>query len=194
MYYFINNFEEDCLTMFLYLEQLPLFTTRNREKYGGGKPILSNVYGTTCFSHTVSHNKKFYRTKNPDGYGYLTKLRNSHPEFADIFKEFIELYGDSFKFNQVVINKDFKITRHLDASNVGESIIIGLGDYEGGELCLERDGKIQTHSIKERFLKFNGSKIYHYVKDFTGIRYSLVFYNTETPKKKLKNENLKPKQ
>lgn len=184
MYYFTNNFEDDCFTMFMYLEGLPLFKTRNRQKYEpDGKTILSNVYGTTCFSHTTSHNKKFYRTKNPLGDGYYTKLRNLYPEFANIFKEFIELYGDSFNFNQVVINRDFKISRHLDASNVGESMIIGLGDYEGGELCLERNDEVETHSIRNKFLKFNGSNIYHYVKDFTGIRYSLVFYNIANKKK-----------
>ena len=180
-YYFTNDFEDDCLTMYMYLEQLPLFKTGNRKKYNGakGQPI-SNVYGTTCFSKTVSNGKSTYRKKNPDGSGYLTKLKGNHPEFADLFKEFIELYGDDFPFNQVVINRDFKITRHLDAQNVGESMIMAFGDYEGGELVVEDEEGIKVeHSIKNRFLKFNGSKLFHYVKDFTGVRYSLVFYNVK---------------
>tara|TARA_R110000737_G_scaffold329809_1_gene345175 strand:- start:3975 stop:4535 length:561 start_codon:yes stop_codon:yes gene_type:complete len=185
MEYFSKNFEDDCLSMFLYLEQLPLFTSTNRAKYGeNGKGVISNVYGTTHFSHTKTTKGKTWRMPSPDGKGYYTKLRKNHPEFADIFKEFVDLYGEEFKFNQVVINRDFKITRHIDNSNVGESIIMAFGDYEGGEICLEREGSIETHSIKHKFLKFNGSKIYHYVKDFTGTRYSLVFYNTDIKAKK----------
>ena len=66
----------------------------------------------------------------------IITLQNSveiFPEYQEIFEEFMQEYTE-FDFNQVVINKDFKITKHLDASNVGESMIIGLGDYEGGEL------------------------------------------------------------
>jgi len=176
--YFSNNLEQDCLELFLYIDAIPLFTTQNRAKYNNGKRPLSNVYGTTQFSK-ISNGSGIcgFKEKNPDGEGYFTKLRSLYPEYMDIFKEFVLLHGDNFQFNQVVINKDFKINKHLDASNVGESIIIGLGEYSGGDLVVEFENEKKKINIKNNFYKFNGSKYYHYVEPFEGNRYSLVFYN-----------------
>ena len=172
MNYFTGILEDDCYTMYMYLEILPLHNSGNRAKLNNGKSPKSNVYGTTTFKSNNGQPRVHSEGKN-----YYTKLRTEFPEYENIFKEFIYLHSKSFIYNQVVINKNFKITKHKDASNVGESVIIGLGDYQGGELCLESNGKIQTHSIKNQFLKFNGSLIPHWVTDFKGDRYSLVFYN-----------------
>ena len=94
----------------------------------------------------------------------------------EVSKSFLAEYT-GFEFNQVVINKDFKITKHLDASNVGESMIIALGDYIGGKLVIERNGGTEAVNIRHKFYKFNGSEEYHWVEDFENTRYSLVFYN-----------------
>jgi|TARA_R110000823_G_scaffold178259_2_gene310692 hypothetical protein len=179
MEYFTNDFETDCHIMYMYLEDLPIFRTTNRAKHNNGVRPISNVYGTTNFSKIANkYDKVIYRKKNPCGDGYLTKLKQNHPEYEFIFQEFIFLHGKSFKFNQIVINYNFKITKHLDAKNVGTSMIIGLGDYKGGELNIENEkGKIKTVNIKNKFYKFNGSKLYHWVNEFKGDRYSLVFYN-----------------
>ena len=58
-------------------------------------------------------------------------------------------------------------------------MIIGFGDYTGGELILyDKNGKNPTeHNIKNRFIKFNGSIYPHKTAPFRGERYSLVFYN-----------------
>ena len=100
-----------------------------------------------------------------------------YPEYQDIFEEFVKLHYGDFKFNQIIINRDFKITRHIDAKNVGESIIIGLGDYQEGKLVVELENEIKKIDIKNKFYKFDGSKYYHFVEQFKGNRYSLVFYN-----------------
>ena len=179
MEYFTNDYETDCYIMYGYLEVLPIFRTTNRAKHNNGVRPISNVYGTTQFSKICNkYESVIYRKKNPNGKGYLTKLKEFHPEYEFIFKEFMDLYGKGFDFNQVVINYNFKITKHLDASNVGESMIIALGDYQGGELNIENEkGEIKTMDIKNKFYKFNGSKLYHWVNEFKGNRYSLVFYN-----------------
>ena len=176
--YFTNNLEQDCLNLFLYIDALPLFTTQNRAKYNDGKRPISNLYGTTNFGIVANKSKVFSRrVKNPEGKGYLTKLKGLYPEYQDIFEEFVKLHYGDFKFNQVIINRDFKITRHIDAKNVGESIIIGLGDYQEGKLVVEFENEIKKIDIKNKFYKFDGSKYYHFVEQFKGNRYSLVFYN-----------------
>ena len=179
MEYFTNDFETDCYIMYGYLEDLPIFKTTNRAKHNKGIRPISNVYGLTNFSKIANkYDIVKYRKKNPNGKGYLTKLKENYPEYEFIFQEFMDLHGKNFKFNQIVINYNFKITKHLDAKNVGESMIIGLGDYEDGKLNIEnKNGKIKSVDIKNKFYKFNGSKLFHWVDEFKGNRYSLVFYN-----------------
>ena len=168
MEYFTNDFETDCYIMYGYLEDLPVFRTTNRAKHNDGVRPISNVYGTTNFSKICNkYDSVIYRKKNPNGKGYLTKLKENYPEYEFIFQEFISLHGKNFKFNQIVINY-----------NLGESMIIGLGEYSGGKLNIEnKNGKIKSVDIKNKFYKFNGSKLFHWVDEFKGNRYSLVFYN-----------------
>ena len=176
MIYFTGDFETDCYILYQYIDELPLFTTNNRKKYNNDVRPISNVYGTTCFSKVQNRFGTTEKIKNPDSDNYFTKLRGDYPEYQEIFEEFMQEYTE-FDFNQVVINKDFKITKHLDASNVGESMIIALGDYIGGKLVIERNGGTEAVNIRHKFYKFNGSEEYHWVEDFENTRYSLVFYN-----------------
>ena len=67
--------------------------------------------------------------------------------------------------------------KHIDGRNVGDSYIIALGDYSGGELIVYDENDKPTYiDINHKFYKFNGSKYYHEVADFIGDRISLVFY------------------
>lgn len=86
-------------------------------------------------------------------------------------KNFIKEYHPTFKYTTIQINKNIRSPPHIDKNNVGPSYIIALGEYSGGELYIE--GK--PHNIKNRFLKFDGTKG-HWVAPFTGTRYSLVYF------------------
>ena len=144
MYYFSGDLENDCFVMFNYLEELPLFGARNRMALNTiPKKPLSNVYGLTHFPRIVSwqNGSITYREKNPNGSGYFTKLRSMFPHFQEMFEEFIDLHRGGFKFTHVVINKNFKIKKHTDGNNIGVSCIIGIGDYEGGDLLICKGGR-----------------------------------------------------
>ena len=69
------------------------------------------------------------------------------------------------------------MAKHKDKNNVGESWIIGVGPYKGGELAIweDPDGKPILHDIRKG-VKFNGALKWHEVKPFTGKRWSLVYY------------------
>jgi hypothetical protein len=69
------------------------------------------------------------------------------------------------------VNKNICSPPHIDKNNVGPSYIIALGEFTGGNLCIE--GK--EYNIKNKFLKFDGTKA-HWVTPFKGTRYSLVFF------------------
>jgi len=171
MEYFTGDFDTDCMILYQYIDELPLFPTNNRKKYNNDIKPISNVYGTTQFEN----NNGLKRPKDEGG-GYKTKLKEYYPEYQKIFEEFMDEYTN-FSFNQVVINKNFKILPHKDAKNVGQSYIIGLGDYKGGELVIDYETYQETKNINHQFYTFDGSKYKHWVKDFKGDRITLVFYN-----------------
>ena len=109
---------------------------------------------------------------------YETTLLTQHPELKEIFQQLCDLYcKEKIVIDQVQINKNWQSPPHKDAGNVGESWIIGLGNYTGGETIVEYDTGHKAHNIKNYFTKFNGSKFTHWTMPWEGTRYSLVFYN-----------------
>lgn len=91
---------------------------------------------------------------------------------SEIYNECKKLFPD-FEFNAVQINKNFKCEPHYDNKNVGNALVMGLGDYEDGKLVVEDT----EHDIRYKPIIFNGSTKRHYVKEFTGDRYSIVLFN-----------------
>lgn len=79
-----------------------------------------------------------------------------------------------FPFTTVQVNYNYRTKPHIDRNNVGESLIVGLGDYKGGDLVV--DGT--KYDIKNHPLIFNGAELLHGTAPFTGERYSLVFFKT----------------
>ena len=75
----------------------------------------------------------------------------------------------------VAINRRASFRPHID-SGAGHgqslSLIVGLGDYVGGEICVEGD----THSIRYSPLEFDGWKKLHWTLPFQGERFSLVWF------------------
>jgi len=86
-----------------------------------------------------------------------------------IYDECARLFPEH-EFDCVMINKNFQCPAHRDKNNIGNSIIVGLGSYQGGDLVV--DGK--HHCILYSPLVFNGHEQEHWVDDFTGDRYTVV--------------------
>ena len=119
---------------------------------------------------------------------WLTRLlalfgRQQHPDLA---------------FTSIQVNVNYASRPHVDRNNLGQSHIIGLGSYTGGELWLHDDTGDQALTLQEdicgerlyrkgtlwrgrnidicgKWAKFNGNKL-HCTKPFKGTRYSLVYY------------------
>ena len=178
MEYFSGDLETDSMILYNYIQDLKLHRVNNRKNINKGIKPLSNIYGTTKWGYVKTKSSIVHKEPCPDG-GFYTKLRSQYPHFEPIIREFTNLYIPEFSYNQIVINKNFQVEPHKDASNIGISYIIGLGDYTGGELVIDTDSYRRELNIKNKFFYFNGSEITHWVKPFTGDRYSLVFYNTE---------------
>jgi len=109
----------------------------------------------------------------------LHKMRKYDNIWKTTTKWFEETYPLPFEYTTIQYNKNNKCKKHIDAKNVGESIIIALGDFEGGRLIIyDYEGEEKKYvDIKNNFFRFNGSKYFHETEDFTGNRISLVFFN-----------------
>lgn len=80
-----------------------------------------------------------------------------------------------FRFTTVQVNHNYKTNTHIDKNNIGDSVIVGLGNYSGGAVIVEGT----PYDIKYKPLMFNGAEMEHGTAVYTGDRYSLVFFRTK---------------
>lgn len=77
-----------------------------------------------------------------------------------------------FKWKTIYVNKDLVCPPHKDKSNTGPSLLISFGNYTGGLIVVE---KIEYNAYHTPTI-FDGKKMEHWNTEFTGTKYSLVFY------------------
>src|SRR6056300_721462 len=106
-----------------------------------------------------------------------TKIPRYHRLYTEA-KELMHTQDPGFEFTSIVINKNHMARLHKDKNNIGESYIIALGDYTGGELRVWNTDKtaFADHDIKNKWLRFNGAEHFHETLPFEGERYSIVYY------------------
>ncbi len=103
-------------------------------------------------------------------------FNDKYPELHACCRKLIARHDPEFVYDCIQINKSYQMTWHVDRNNRSESIILGLGDYTGGELLVKgEDGQVDSIDIRNRLVKFNG-RMLHCNAPFTGTRYSLVFF------------------
>lgn len=81
-------------------------------------------------------------------------------------------------YSAITINKNYQCGEHRDRNNMDgkPSIIIGLGDYTGGALCIEdENGNTTINDIQDKWLQFDGHNK-HWVQAFDDERYSLIYF------------------
>jgi hypothetical protein len=123
------------------------------------------------------------------GYGRIRKYKginefkanHTYPELYEELQRMAEILCP-FECNSIIVNHNFKCAMHTD-KNKSDSIIVGLGDYKGGELSiLERVDDVgrrfyDCYDIKYNPMQFNGYENSHWTEPFTGERYSIIFTN-----------------
>tara|TARA_R110002124_G_scaffold125735_2_gene285005 strand:- start:1000 stop:1497 length:498 start_codon:yes stop_codon:yes gene_type:complete len=113
---------------------------------------------------------------------HLRDNNNNHQDKFQRIKELSHEIADEFgcEFTTIQFNKNYQCAKHIDGKNAGISHIIGLGDYEGGELLIYYDGPDKEPTsvdIKNQFYSFDGSEYYHETSPYTGERHSIVFFS-----------------
>ena len=79
-----------------------------------------------------------------------------------------------FPFSHIQLNKDLVCTPHRDGRNQGESRILFLGDFEGGELCLEGGG---VHKETGVWFSFDPQELHWNNPITAGTKWALVAHN-----------------
>lgn len=121
-----------------------------------------------------------YGNQRHKGYGEFV-ANKKHPDLWKALVKYAEATLPSdFLWHTITLNHNVKAKKHIDGLNVGDSYIVGFGEYTGGKLRTYSDEVEYTaHDIKNRPLKFNGALIAHETEDFTGERYTLIFYKQD---------------
>jgi hypothetical protein len=105
----------------------------------------------------------------------------SRQNFAriELFQELLviarKIIPTSYTYDGIQLNQNYRTAPHKDTGNRDESAIIGFGSYLGGDLNV--DGSLVA--IKNRLVFFDGSKHTHSTEEWTGERFSLVFYKNK---------------
>ena len=76
------------------------------------------------------------------------------------------------RFRSATVNRNFQCLPHKDGRNRTHSLIVGMGAYTGGRLCIGP----KSYNIRYRPLWFDGASNEHWVEAFKGDRYSVVYY------------------
>ena len=101
------------------------------------------------------------------------------PNLCRLLCDFARRELPGFHFTSIQVNKDYAAELHVDKKDAGDSRIIGLGPYRGGQLWVDdgsHAGKGRVADIRGRWLGFDGN-LPHKVLPFEGRRYTLVFFS-----------------
>ena len=180
MNYFIGEIDADCYILEEILSTIEYKSGSNRYKLCKTKKGNGSIlYGNTWRSYLKKDKdgKNIVRSKDPNQNGkYLSKAQEVYPDLIDVMSEFRDLYFPEFEFTHLMLNKNYPVGWHKDNANVGESYIVAVGDFIGGETELKIDDAIVPIDIHNKPFCFNGSEIEHRAADFSGDRYAVVFF------------------
>lgn len=121
------------------------------------EPVRSMTFGITGLrtrSWESAKNKKF-------------------PELYKALKNFAVFLDPDFKYTSITLNKNLKCLPHKDKNNIGDSMIVTLGDFTGGRLIINGE----KYDIHNKHMFFNGSENIHETEEFEGTRYSIIYFN-----------------
>ena len=103
----------------------------------------------------------------------LSKCSTKRPQIYDELMKIGNIICP-FEFSSILVNNNTVCGKHYDANNVGKSLLVSIGDFEGCNIVIED----VVYSAKYKPIIFNGAKCKHWnTDDLVGNKWSLVFYN-----------------
>ena len=173
---------------------IKLLTIRDREKYETVRALLLdelhkvkipkikgkiNSPGRGCVIGYIGRTTVFgYGMRTFKGYGdFVTNAR-----YPELFKLLVE-YGNlvvpkDWTYQTITVNHNVEAKKHKDSKNCGDSIIIGIGNFTGGDIKVWNTDDVTAYdyNLHDVPLMFNGATHYHQTMPFEGERYTFIFY------------------
>jgi hypothetical protein len=122
--------------------------------------------------------------------------RHPHNELRRLCEELLLWYRAAcddprYRHSAIAVTRNFVGSPHVDRFDVGPQLAVSLGEFAGGELCVEEEGgrAVAVVETRNRVAKVDGRRV-HWVRTFTGgDRFSLIFYDTEEAARGAGDEN-----
>jgi hypothetical protein len=113
----------------------------------------------------------------------------SNQKYPEVYKALLD-FGNQvvpkgWDYQTITLNHNAKAKKHKDSKNVGKSVIIGIGDFKGGEIRVwNKDGENPKDlDLHDKPLMFNGGLLFHETQPFSidryekgKGRYTMIFY------------------
>ena len=100
-------------------------------------------------------------------------------EFRDLSLDAESLPGNvhpiAYPFLSVVVNLNVTTLGHRDSKDKGFCVVIAIGDFENGELCLYEPGLV-VPLRPGHFIIFPSARITHFNIHYSGCRASIVLH------------------
>ena len=105
---------------------------------------------------------------------HSSQNNNIYPQLYKLLLDYGNKYVIQHKpaYTSIQVNVNYESKPHIDKNNVGNSYIVGIDNYTGGELLLNS----YRHNIKYMPLLFNGKRYMHSTRPFIGNRISLIYF------------------
>lgn len=181
-YFLSGMISVDTVLEVLQATEIPMSSARKNVLPSGVDAVQGMLLGFYAFASNVG----------------ITEASKSHEWLARFLSSFVQKSHPDFEFTSIQVNKNYASRAHVDKNNLGESLIIGLGDYTGGEVWVHdetgdvpfkldesiscmyhyEEGATYLGSVLDprgRWSCFNGNRL-HFTKPFEGERFSLVYY------------------
>jgi hypothetical protein len=157
---FSSPTENDFAAILNELERRPIALNRYRGNAGDGRSQAFGIVGRRCLPPDYSR----YCWQRP----YLYKL------LLDFGNRFVNI-----PWTSITVNDNYRAAAHYDKGNIGESYLVGFGDYTGGAINLHEGDLSGCHDIRYKPIITTFSNTLHSVEPWEGQRYSLVFYTAK---------------
>ena len=108
------------------------------------------------------------------------KFRKMYDTIMNMLKSSL-IDFDKHDYDSIQVNYNEAMAEHTDDINKGHSLCFAVGNYEGGELCINTGENVRCFDINGKILKYNG-RVPHSVSDILNSggekreRYSFVIY------------------
>ena len=125
------------------------------------------------------------------------RANTKYPIVYQQLQDLIRTHDEHFPWTTINVNRNIKCIPHNHNQNIGDSIIVGLGDYSGGEFVVKKGDlpmnyvssppptvatyrEDTKYNIKGNFVRFCGKAQFHFTEPFVGNRYSIVYFTMFT--------------